>query len=181
MATPKPQLRLSTELKKAVHSREEYEDMMTLVQFMVKERSEIALRLSRISAQLEIFVAAGGRIVNEDKSTTITFGDLTYSIRYNDDGDVCEYTVRNPSNTIGVDHVHRIFFCAYIRPWYLQKLQQIEEQLADIDNDNTLRGIAEIRKAIRGDKWLTISAISGTAVQSEEDVDPYGIFGDDSK
>ena len=181
MSIPKPQLRLSNELKKAVHSHEEYEDMMTLVQFMVKERSELAMRLSRITMQLEIFYAAGGKIIKGDKTVTITFENFSYVIRYNEDGDVCEYTVHNPSNTIGVDHAHRIFFCSYIRPWYVQKLKEIEEQLADIDNDNTLRGIAEIRKAIRGDKWLTISSISGTAIQSEEDIDPFGIFGSDDR
>lgn len=181
MATQmKMQLRLSSELKKAVHSQDEYEDMMTLVQFLVKEKSVLSQRLARITAQLAVFRTAGGEIVNSDGSTVIKFDDLVYTVKYDKDGCVSEYTVKNPGNSIGVEHIHRIFFCAYIRPWYVQKIEQLDEQLADIDNDNTLRGIAEIRKAIRGDKWLTIASISGTSVQSEEDVDPYGIFGGDS-
>lgn len=175
------QLRLNTELKKAVHSSDEYEDYMALVQFLVKQKTILALRLSRIIEQLEWFEASGGSITHDPdlKCTSIQYMDLEYTVEYRDDGSVSKYTVVNPDNQVAVEYVHKIFFCAYIRPMYSDKIDLIDEQLADIDNDNVLKGIGEIRKSIRGDKYLTTAAISGASIQSEEDIDPYNIFGGD--
>lgn len=177
MAPPKAQLRLNKELKRAVHSGDEYEDYLTLVQFLVKERSILALRLQRLESALAEFYTAGGKITEEDGTVNVTFGDLQYVIKFGPGGDVEHYSVRNPGGKGETEAAHKMFFCTYIRPYYESRVKVIDEQLADLDNDNTLRGICEIREAIRGDRWLTMSTVSGVDIQREEDIDPYGVFG----
>lgn len=172
-------LRLNPELKKAVMSSDEYDDYIILVQFLTGQRSLLYSRLERITGMLNEFELNGGIIKNDGNVTTIEFNTLCYTVEYRDDGSVGKYTVENPDNSVAVDWIHRIFFAAYIRPIYADKIDGLNEQLRDIDNDNVLKGIGEIRRSLRGDRYLTTAAISGASIQSEDDVDPFGIFGDD--
>lgn len=174
-----PNFRLSTDLKKAIHSSDEYDDYITLHQFLTKQQSVLAERMKRIVKVLADFETSGGKIKTEDKTTTIELGKLRYTVTYREDETVEKYTVENPDEQESVEQIHKIFFAGYILPLYESKLNEINKQLTDLDNDNTLKGIFEIRKAIRRDKYLTTAAISGTVIQSEDDVDPLGIFGDD--
>lgn len=181
MAPPKAQIRLNKELKKAVHSAEEYEDYLTLIQFLTKERSILATRLKRIEMAISEFYSAGGDITSEDGVVKVSFGELKYVIVFDENGDVEQYSVRNPGDKYETEYAHKIFFCSYIRPYYQTRVKNIEDQLADLDNDNTLRGICELRDVIRGDRWLTTSAVSGIKIQKEEDVDPYGVFDEEDE
>lgn len=173
----KSQMKLNSQLKKAIHSSDEYEDYMTLVQFLVKEKSILSLRMARIIAKLSSFEAGGGVIEHQEGGTRVSYGDIVYVISYREDGSIRRYYVDNPDDSVGAEYCHEIFWCSYIRPYYADKIAQIDKQLADIDNDNVLKGIGEIRKLLRQDRYMTAAAISGTMIQSEEDLDPYGLFG----
>lgn len=172
-------LRLNQELKKAVLSSDEYDDFMILVQFLVKQRSLLVLRMARIVEELRSFEEMGGCIDFDEGTVTVELDTLRYTVEYRSDGSVARYTVDNPENSDAATYVHRIFFAAYIRPIYADKIRLLDEQLTNLDNDNTLKGIGEIRKSIRGDRWLTIEAVRGTSIQTEEDADPYKIFEDE--
>lgn len=172
-------LRLNQELKKAVLSSDGYDDYVTLVQFLTKQRSLLMTRMIRVIEELHNFEKMGGIIDFDNDTVTIQLDTLKYTVEYREDGSIGRYSVENPDNSDAVEYVHRIFFAAYIRPIYADKLQLLDEQLDDIDNDNVLKGMGEVRRAIRGDKYLTVEAAAGTSIQLEEDADPLGLFGGD--
>ena len=79
-----------------------------------------------------------------------------------------------------VRRILSLFFCLHMMPVYAKILDVTAEQIADMDNDNVLRGMSEIRDLIRGDKYLTASSIRGTDIRTEEDpADPFGVFSEE--
>lgn len=177
MAQPKAQIKLNRELKRAVHSGDEYDDYQAIMQFLNKQRSILAFRLRRIEMAINDFYNAGGEMEKVDNVLNVSFGDLRYTVVYNSLEQVEEYHVKHPGNKNEVEYCHKIYYCSHMRPKFASTIKKLDEQLADLDNDNTLRGIFEIRNAIRGDRWLTMSAVSGVGIQREDDIDPYGVFG----
>lgn len=176
MSMPKAQMKLNLELKRAVQSGDDYDEYVAIVQFMQKQRSKLAIRLKEMDAAIDEFYRTGGTMKQDENVLTISHGNLQYTIVYDADGQIVEYLVKNPGEHNKLEYVHRIYFCAYWRPYFESKIKNLDEELADLDNDNTLRGIFEVRKSIRGDRWMTMSALSGVNIQKEEDIDPYGIF-----
>lgn len=180
---PRPQIRLSKELKKAVHSGGGWEDYATVCQFEAHKVAVLDKRLRIMRHALDDFYLDGGTVEGppeektEDGVFRMALDGAVMEIVYAADGTVKGYTV---SGMNGSGAVHRrmlsLFFCLHLIPVYENIIEATKEQLADIDNDNVLRGIAEIRELLREDRYLTAAAISGVDI-STEDEDPFDLFG----
>lgn len=163
-----PQQKLNRELRRAIHSGDGYDDYMTAVQFMQAKVSLLKQRMLRMQGDIDRFFDEGGEITCEDEVFNVHIDGVTLLVRYDGDGEVSEYTV---SGMRGKRDVVRrllgLFFCVHLIPVYKGIVEATAEQLADMDNDRTLRGMSELRDLIRGDRYLTSYAVSGLDVDTE--------------
>lgn len=181
MANNKPQMRLNKELKKAIHSGDGYDDYMTLKQHYEQQKGIVTHRIKKLEAQINDFVQNGGRAGCKPSGVEITKGGVNYVVEFNDHGDVCRYEVtRKDASKEDVSELHKLFFAMYLLPKYATSLKSIDLSLANMDNDNTLKGMASLRDQIRKDQYLTMGAISGVDIGIESDHDPFNIMGDEN-
>lgn len=178
MTAPKMPFRFNNELKKAVHSGDGYEDYKTVYQFLQEKIDVLQYRLNRMQKHIDDFYGRGGTIESEDGSHVVSIDASKIRITYDGDGDVTGYSVEGlKGRREYVWYMLGLFFSTHLMPIYGQIVEDTREQLRDIDNDNILRGIAEVRDLIRGDRYLTSAAVSNMKISAEEDVDPFGIYG----
>lgn len=176
-------LRLNNELKKAVSSSDEYEEFITFLQFYKKERNMLTLRLRTIETVISDFSAKGGKITIENGVYTCSLDDTSYRVVYGSTGEVAEYSVKlgGKKGRDTVTQMHKLFFAVAVKPLYTDRLADVERALKNLENDNIIRGNVELRRLIRDDKYLTVSAIGRTDISKEDSDDPFGIFGDDDQ
>lgn len=171
-------LKLNRELRKAVHSGDGYDDYMTIYQFLQAKVGLIKQRMAGMERSVDSFYEKGGKITMDSGSgeCVVTYGDVCITVIYDAEGDVTDYSVRGLKGRREVLwFMLGLFFCVRLIPVYRGIIAQTEEQLANLDNDNVLRGMSEIRDLIRGDKYLTVAAIGDMDV-SAESVDPFDLF-----
>ena len=170
MAAKKPQIRLNNDIKKAVHSGNGYEDYMTVYQFLKCKQDMLTRALRRIKHRMEDFYYDGGEVFQEDDSTFhASRAGVDLRIVYDGEGDVTEYTVTGIKKKSHVaERILYQFLDELFVPFFENAIAVTEEQLKNLDNDNTLRGLCELRDLIRKDTYLTTAAISGLDIMSEE-------------
>ena len=171
-------LRLSREVRQAVHSGDGYDDYVTMYQFEHAKMNELNHRIARMEQAIQAFYDDGGEISQQgDLDFTISYDSVRLHIIYDTDGQVSAYSVEGMrGRRATVKRILGLFFSIHLLPYYRQILDTTEDQLKDIDNDNVLKGISEIRDLIRGDKYLTTAAISSVGLSQEEGEDPFGIL-----
>lgn len=173
-----PMVRLNDNLKRAVHSGDGYDDYMTVYQFLMQKAALLSTRIKKLRYTIASFFEEGGEIVTEREDTfDVTIHGVRLTIVYDEAGDVTDYSVSGMKRKKEVvDRLLSLFFCTHMIPIYEDILCKTKEQLADMDNDNVLRGMTELRDIIRGDRYLTVGSISDMKIASEDDPDPFGIF-----
>lgn len=182
MAKKTPQNKLNRDLRKAIHSGDGYDDYMTVYQFLRQKQALVTERMKIMRHRIDDFYADGGEAYQKKDGTfRVILDGVTLSIAMDDSGEVTGYEMDGIKGK--QDVVRRIlslFFCLHMMPVYAKILDVTAEQIADMDNDNVLRGMSEIRDLIRGDKYLTASSIMGTDIRTEEDpADPFGVFSEE--
>ncbi len=163
-----PQQKLNRELRKAVHSGDGYEDYMTVYQFLHSKISLLNQRMRRMQRDIDTFFDDGGEIALNEEHYDVSLDGVTLSVSYDEDGEVTDYFISGMKGKR--DTVRRImglFFSVHMMPIYRRIISETNEQLADLDNDRTLRGMSELRDIIRGDRYLTSFAVSGVEIDSE--------------
>ena len=181
-AKTKPQMKLNRDLKKAIHSGDGYDDYMTVYQFQMQKLALMRTTLKRIRRRLEAFFMDGGEIYPDEEGVFhASIEGVELCVVYDQDGDVSDYSI---SGIKGKSHVAKrilnLFFDEHMIPIFENLITLTDEQLKDMDNDNTLRGLFELRDIMRGDKYLTAAAISGIEIATEEDRNElFGLVEDD--
>jgi len=175
------QNRLNRDLRKAVHSGDGYDDYMRIYQFLRQKQNIVNERMRIMRHRIDDFYNDGGTVTEGDGSFTVSLSGVSVHIGFDVEGDVSSYKVdgmKGKRDT--VERILSLFFCLHMMPVYRHILETTMEQIADMDNDNVLRGLSEIRELIRGDRYLTASSIAGTELRSEDDIpDPFGIYGEE--
>lgn len=182
MSTAKPMFRFSRDLKKAVHSGEGYDDYMTVYQFLQEKIGILQYRINRMQKHIDDFYDEGGVITHDGNVYTVELGESKITVLYDESGSVTGYSVEGlKGRREFVWYMLGLFFSTHLMPIYQKIIDSTQEQLKDVDNDNILKGISEIRDLIRGDRYLTAAAVSNLKIASEDDVDPFSMFsgGDD--
>ena len=176
-----PMMRLNDNLKRAVHSGDGYDDYMTVYQFLKHKSALLANRIKKLRYTIANFFEEGGEIVSDtDDVFDVSIQGVRLTIKYDEAGDVTDYSVSGMKRKKDVvNRLLSLFFCTHMIPIYEDILLATEEQLADMDNDNVLRGMSELRDIIRGDRYLTVGSISDVKIASEDDPDPFGIFAEE--
>ena len=172
------QIRLNDELKKAVHSGSGWYDYKVTVQFLNSMKDLLRNNIQSARAELSLFFGGGGVIEEDDSGDVfdLSFDGVNVHIVY-DGGEVSEYTVSGMKGRRDVvQRLLSLFFYDRMLPKYENMVVEIDRMLADLDNDTTLRGLSELREIIRGDRYMTVSAISGLPIRDESD-DGYDLFG----
>lgn len=171
MAAKKPQVRFNNDLRKAVHSGDGYSDYMTVYQFLVQKLNGMKDLLRRSKHFIQDFYLEGGEVRQEDKGVFhASIDGVDLRIVFDGDGDVSEYSVTGIKRKKDVaKRILNLFFYEHLIPMVEDIILTTEEQLKDMDNDNTLRGLSELRDIIRGDKYLTSMVVSGVEIATEED------------
>lgn len=179
--TTKAGLKLNRELRKAVHSGDQYEEYKTTYQYNLGYMAWVREIISRMEAEIDAYYADGGALeVIDEHDWHLVIGDTEMDIRLDDDGNVQEYTRRHVHGHMPeVRRMQMMFFAANMLPIYKQILETVQECQKDLDDANIVKGLSEIREIIRGDKYLTVAAVSGVGISEEEDIDPFRIFTDD--
>lgn len=178
MATArKPAVRFNKELRKAIHSGDGYDDYMTLYQFEKYKLSVLNQRIRRMQHAIDEFFDDDGEIDHQGQLFEVSLGETKLKVLFDDAGEVTDYSLTGIKGRRDVvDRIMGLFFSVYLLPVYKRIIAATEEQLADLENDSILKGMCEIRDIIRGDRYLTSFAVSGTDLSSEAD-DLYELFG----
>ena len=183
MTAKKPQIRLNRDLKKAIHSGNGYDDYMTVYQFQMQKLALIRTTLKKVKHRIEDFFLDGGEICREDDIDVFhaTLDGVDLRVVYDEDGDVSDYSITGMKGKGDVaKRILNMFFDEHLISILGDIISVTDEQLKDMDNDNTLRGLFELRDIIRGDKYLTAAAISGIDIATEEDRNElFGLMEDD--
>lgn len=168
---------LNRELRKAVHSGEGYETYITIYQY--EKGLQDALEQAKLSAEEDIrnFYRDGGQIERQGLNILMTFNGASLFIEYDIQGNVISYTPRPVfRHRRDIQRMMGLFFDTYMLPKYNAMLEKSKDQLEDLDNDRIIRGICEIRDLIRGDRYMTVNAVSGMGTSEEDSTDSLGIF-----
>ncbi len=183
MVIKKPQMKLNRDLKKAIHSGSGYDDYMTIYQFQMQKLAILRKTLRDMKYSITDFYEDGGEVSQTEEENVFhaTLDGVELRVVYDHEGNVDEYSITGMRKKPDVaKRILNLFFNEHIIPIYEGIIATTEEQLKDLDNDNTLRGLYELRDIMRGDKYLTAAAISGLEIVSEDDRDIFaGIFGGD--
>lgn len=171
MAAKKPQAKLNRELKKAVHSGDGYDDYMTVYQFQQQKLAMVRNALKRAKHGIDDFYYDGGEIIQGADNVFIAVMDgVELRVVYDKDGDVSDYSITGMKGKSQVaKRILNLFFDEHLIAIFEEIIKLTEEQLKNMDNDNTLRGLFELRDIMRSDKYLTASAISGLDIAMEDD------------
>ena len=170
-AAKKPQAKLNRELKKAVHSGDGYDDYMTVYQFQQQKLAMVRNALRRAKHRIDDFFYDGGEILQtEENEFRAAIDGVELRVVYDDDGDVSEYSITGMKGKSQVaKKILNLFFDEHLIPIFEDIILLTDEQLKNMDNDNTLRGLFELRDIMRSDKYLTAAAISGLDIAMEDD------------
>lgn len=173
-------LKLNRELRKAVHSGNGYDDYMTVYQFEQGKIAELTRRIARMQHEIDGYYEAGGKLIEDPEGVfTLALAGVRMKISYDGSGEVTGYAVDGiKGHRDTVWEMLSLFFCTHLMPIYERILDRTADQIADMDNDNVLKGLCEVRDIIRGDRYLTTAAVSGVNINTESDTDPFGIFDD---
>lgn len=175
--TAAKQIRVPPEVRKATVAGPGYEEYKKYTQFIGKCCSVIDSRLKLMKKATSDFYAEGGTCEKKDGAVTIALRDTVYQVAYAPDGRVVHYSCDHPhGDTSDQLLIERLFYCLVLTPRYEQLLATFKAESADLENDVTIRGIAEIVDAIRQDKYLTMTAVSGAGIVSDQDADPFQMF-----
>ncbi|MBQ7701246.1 MAG: hypothetical protein IJT54_02470 [Candidatus Methanomethylophilaceae archaeon] len=173
-------MKLNRDLKKAIHSGSGYDDYMTIYQFQMQKLAIIRKTLRDMKHSINDFYEEGGETYETDENEFCASIDgVTLHVAYDDEGNVIEYSIKGMRKKPDVaKRILNLFFYEHIIPIFEDIIETTQEQLKNLDNDNTLRGLYELRDIMRGDKYLTAAAISGLEIVSEDDRDIFAdIFG----
>lgn len=179
MPTQGKMMRLPREVKRAIYSGEGYENYKTLVQFHTRTQTLLEARIHAMEEFTSEFYESGGTMEETEDGCTVAMGETRYTVAFGKDGRVARYSVENPLDEDAMRYLHGLFFVLYMLPIYRSTLEHVKRGLADMENSNVLKGLDQIRKVIRDDKYLTVAAISGLEVRVEEEVDPFEVFGNE--
>lgn len=172
------QNRLNKDLRKAIHSGDGYEDYITVYQFLKQKQALVTERMRLMRHRIDDFYDEGGEAtMDRDRNLTLSLNGVVMHVYVDGDGEISGYDLNGiRGKREVVQRLLSLFFCLHMLPIYGSIVQTTVEQLADMDNDNVLRGMTEIRDIIRGDKYLTVSSLLGTDIRTENDIDPFGLF-----
>ncbi len=175
------QNRLNRDLRKAVHSGDGYDDYMRIYQFLRQKQNIVSDRMRIMRHRIDDFYGDGGNVTEENGLFTLSLSGVLLHIGFDADGEVSSYGVEGMKGRRDtVERMLSLFFCLHMMPVYRHILETTAEQIADMDNDNVLRGMSEIRELIRGDRYLTASSLAGAELRSEDDIpDPFGLYGEE--
>jgi hypothetical protein len=182
MARGNPQIRYNTEMKKAVLMGDEYDYFKTFRQFYAAELQILTSRRSMAQHAVEKFATSGGSLdLDTDTGVcTVQYGGTSYVVEYDEDGGVRRYTVENPAgDEEDILYLHWMFYCSVMLERLDTAIAEVEEKIANLENDVLLRSVSKAGGTIGGDTYLLAGAVSGLDLRGDEDVDPFGVFRDE--
>lgn len=182
MTRDKPQIRYNAEMKKAITMGDEYDAYKTLTQFYAQEKRLLISRKAKATLAVRDFVSKGGTVEfdTECHRCVASFNDTSYTVEFDDEGGVERYWVENPSSDENnVLYLHWMFYCSLIIGRLDDAIAEVEIKLANLQNDILIRSVSKTAGTIAGDIYLTAGAVAGLDLRTDEDIDPFGIIGDD--
>ena len=184
MVRDKPQIRYNAEMKKAILMGDEYDSFKTLTQFYREEKQILETRRNKTALAVKEFALRGGSIdydLNKHECV-MSLGTISYNITYTEEGGVKEYTVKNPTEDGNCAlYLHWMFYCSLMLDRLDAAIDEANTKLTNLENDILIRSVSKTAGTIADDVYLTAGAVAGLDLRTDDDIDPFGIFGEGEK
>ena len=175
MPTKTTTVRLNNEIKKAIHSGDGYHEFKTLMQFYGEMKTAAEKVRKDMDNNVQRFLSIGGDLQYADDGMIIaTYSKVTLGIRFDDeDKEIAEIKYVNDTKLKIMSDLADVIYQFKMIPHVDDMMQMIQDMNVDLENDNALRGLVEIRNTFRSDPHLTAFGISGISLKNPDDKEGF--------